>query len=121
MVPGSLTTCANKNPGAAAPGFLHAVLSIGRLQLTVFVEHGAAVARDAPAMGSERRATAQQAVPSHATRAIAHSGCRWLARGKLGKVDRAGGSCRNADEKASGKHCFHAVGPSLTVCWISPQ
>src|SRR5580704_11313678 len=61
------------------------------LQLSVFVEHRAAIARDAPAMGGERCATTRKVAPRHAGGAIAHSRGGRLARRKLGEIDGVGG------------------------------
>jgi hypothetical protein len=115
------TRSTNTNPGVAAPGFFaFRDLSTDRLQLAIFVEYRAAIARDAPAMGGERCATLEQVAPGHAGRAIAHSRGCGLARGKLGKIDRAGGSCGYADKKASGKHRLHAGSIprlfAITIC-----
>jgi hypothetical protein len=91
-------------------------LASGRLQLSVFVEHRAAIARDAPAMGGERCATAHQVAPRHATGTIAHSRCGRLARRKLGEVDGVGGGCGNSDQNAGGYDRLHA-GVHPSCCW----
>jgi hypothetical protein len=77
-------------------------LPTGRLQLSVFVEHRAAIAADAPAVGGERCTTTREVAPRHAGRAIAHPGGGRLARGKLGEINRIGGSSGKANQKASG-------------------
>jgi hypothetical protein len=109
------------NPGVAAPGFCIPKTEIGgqragRLQLSVFVEHRAAIARDAPAMGGERCATAHQVAPRHATGAIAHSRGGRLARRKLGEIDGVGGGCGKADQNAGGYDRLHA-GVHPSCCW----
>ena len=91
-------------------------LPTGRLQLSVFVEHRAAIAADAPAMGGERCATTHKVAPRHAGGAIAHPSGSRLARRKFGEIDCVGGSCGKANQKASGKHRFHAgVHPSCLL------
>jgi hypothetical protein len=77
-------------------------LPTGRLQLAVFVEHRAAIAADAPAMGGERRATTRKVAPRHAGGAIAHSRGGGLTRRKLGEIDRVGGCSGKANQKAGG-------------------
>ena len=96
-----------KNPDVAAPGFCTTKTEISRsstdrLQLSVFVEHRAAIAADAPAMGGERCATTHKVAPRHAGGAIAHSGGGRLAWRKLGEVDRIGGCGGKTDQKAGG-------------------
>jgi hypothetical protein len=106
------------NPGIAAPGFCTSKDKYSRsvdrrLQLSIFVEHRAAIAADAPAMGGERRATTHQASPRHATGTIAHSSGGRLARREFGEIDRVGGRSSKANQKACGYHRLHAgVHPS---------
>jgi hypothetical protein len=77
-------------------------LPIGRLQLSVFVEHRAAIAADAPAVGGERCTATRKVAPRHAGGAIAHPGGGGLARGKFGEINRIGGGSGKANQKASG-------------------
>jgi hypothetical protein len=80
----------------------------GSLQLSVFVEHRAAIARNAPAMGGERCTTTRKAAPRHATGTIAHSSSGRLARRKFGEIDRVGGRSGKANQKTGGYHRLHA-------------
>ena len=95
-------TPALRSRGFALPKLKFGGLPTGRLQLSVFVEHRAAIAADAPAMGGERCATTRKVAPRHASGAIAHSRGGRLARRKLGEVDRVGGRSGEANQKAGG-------------------
>jgi hypothetical protein len=71
------------------------------------MQHRAATAADAPAIGSKRRTTAEQVVPAHPAVAIAHpGGCR-LARRKLREINGTGGGNGNAEQKANGNNRLH--------------
>jgi hypothetical protein len=86
------------------------------LQLSVLVEHRAAIARDAPAMGGERCTTTRKVAPRHAGGAIAHSRGGRLARRKLGEIDRVGSGGGKADQNAGGYYRLHA-GVHPSCCW----
>jgi len=95
-------TPALRRRGFALPKPKFCGLPTGRLQLSVFVEHRAAIAADAPAMGGERCATTRKVAPRHAGGAIAHSRGGRLARREFGEIDRVGGCSGKANQKAGG-------------------
>ncbi len=78
------------------------------------MQHRAATAADAPAIGGKSRTTAEQIAPGHPTIVIAHSGGCRLAWRKLREINGTGGCHGNAEQKANGNdHLHYGVRPWL--------
>jgi hypothetical protein len=86
------------------------------------MQHRAATAADAPAIGGKRRTATEQIAPGHSTLAIAHSGGCRLAWRKLREINGAGRSHGNAEQKANGNNRLHYVSVPRyfwEVAWIT--
>jgi hypothetical protein len=85
----------------------------GRSQLSILLEHRAAIVANAPAMSGQRRATPNQIAPGHAARMIAEPGGGRLARRKFSEIDCIRGGGRKAEKQTCGYDYLQGLVPLI--------
>jgi len=106
----------NKSPGRGRGLDAWNRFAAGELKLPILLEHGAAVAADAPTMGGERSAATEQIIPGHTSGMVAQLGCSRFAWRQFGKIDCTGARGPNSGKHARGDDHFHAeTGPSFLL------